>query len=187
MAKAPKAAPATKNDAVKTDIETNGDAVETETAGTDATTATTIPASSETGGDGDPAVSPEAPSEPAIENPDGGSNDAEKAPAATVEGIAPVDAPKAVAPELATADFPMAHEPGEDAAQTGSEAVEPQIVAKQPLIEVKLQEEPFTLSLPTVYGGKLKGIGETVWLTRENHAAFVLAGRVDAPWPDATT
>lgn len=117
MARTPKATSAAKNDAVKADAEIVEDALKTQIADTDdakATTATTITASEETGGDGDPAVSPQAPSETSPENPDGGSNDAETAPAATVEGIAPVDAPKAVVPELTTADFPKAHEPDED-------------------------------------------------------------------------
>lgn len=110
MARTPKAAPAAKNDA-----ETIEDNLENETAGTDVTTATTIPASEEqTGGDGDPAVSLQASPEPAIENPDGGSNDAEMAPAAIVEGIAPVDALKAVAPELATVNSPEASGPDDD-------------------------------------------------------------------------
>ncbi len=109
MARTPKAASAAKNDAVKTDAEIVGDTVETEIAGTEATTATTITASEEqTGGDGDPAVSPEASSEVATENPGDGSNDAEMAPVATVEGMAPVDAPKAEAPEPASVDLPDA-------------------------------------------------------------------------------
>lgn len=43
---------------------------------------------------------------------------------------------------------------------------------------------PFALVLPTVHGRKLKGIGDTVLLTRDKHAAFVAAGRVAATWPD---
>lgn len=117
MARTTKASPAVNNDAVKADPEITEDAGKVDTANaadTEATTATTIPASEETGGDGDTTVSPQASPEPATENPDGGSNGAEAAPAATVEGIAPADAPKAVTPEPVTADSPGAYEPDED-------------------------------------------------------------------------
>jgi hypothetical protein len=117
MARTLKATPAAKNDAVKTGPEITEDAgkvVTANAADTEATEAATIPASEETGGDGATAVSPQASPEPTTENSDGGSNGAEAAPAATVEGIAPADAPKAVAPELVTADSPEAYEPDED-------------------------------------------------------------------------
>ncbi|WP_133121861.1 hypothetical protein [Pleomorphomonas carboxyditropha] len=161
----------------------------TDTADTTVVSANSIPASSKTGGDGNPAVSPDAPSETATGNPDGGSNGVETALAATVDGVGQTDAKTTVAPEPATVAPPDSDGAPASTASTGqtdTETTETPVAGALTPVEVKLEEERFTLVLPTVHGGKLKGIGETVWLTREKHAAFVGAGRVAAPWPDTT-
>lgn len=199
MAKPPKAA---KADAV-------------DTTDTTEVSAKSVPASSKTGGNGNPADSPDAPPETATGNPDGGSNGVEMAPAATVDGVGKTDAKTTAAPEPATVALPslveadtanISLEPASEKATAnpaaGSGGGAPARIASAELadtetagtpvvsaltpVEVKLEQEPFTLVLPTVHGGKLKSIGETVWLTREKHAAFVLAGRVVVPWPDTT-
>lgn len=161
MAKAPKATPAAINDAAKVGAETS-EGADQSTIGSvsDQSATTTItPSEEQTGGGGDLAASTQASPEGATDTPGGGS-------------IAGSPVPDAIAG---------------DTSQVTAEAASPQVVPAQTPIEVKHQEEPFTLALPTVHSGKLKGIGETVWLTRETHTAFVRAGRVVAPWPDATT
>lgn len=115
MARTPKATPAAQNDAVKTGSETADDAK--------ATTAETIPASEATGGDGNRAVSPQAPSEAATGNSDGGSNDAETAPAATVEGVDQVDTHATEAPEPATVALPDTPEAETDDADPAHQVI----------------------------------------------------------------
>lgn len=161
MAKAPKAAPAAINDAAKAGAETSEGAGQSAilSVSDQGATTTITPSEEQTGGGGDLAASTQALSEGETGVPDGGS----------VAG-SPV-------PQAGTGD------PG----QVSVEAASPQVLPVQPPVEVKHQEELFTLALPTVHGGKLKGIGETVRLTRETHAAFVSARRVAEPWPDATT
>lgn len=161
MAKATKAPPAAINDAAKAGAETSESAGQSAIASvSDPSAATTItPSEEQTSGGGDLAASTQAPSKGATDNPDGGS----------------------------IADAPVPQAGTGDAGQVMAETASPQVVPAQPPVEVKQQEKPFTLALPTVHGGKLKGIGETVWLTRETHADFARAGRVIALWPDATT